>query len=68
MTVVLDAHGLTVLAGHRARLQELRRRGEWPAIVPSVGHTGRGGDILPAVTDGASWVGGAGHAATGPGG
>ena len=36
MTVVLDSHGLTVLAGDRARLEELRRRGEWPAIVPSV--------------------------------
>ncbi|HTW99071.1 MAG TPA: type II toxin-antitoxin system VapC family toxin [Acidimicrobiales bacterium] len=36
MTVVLDAHGLTVLAARRAYLEELRRRGEWPAIVPSV--------------------------------
>jgi len=36
MTVVLDAHGLTALAANRARLEELRRRGEWPAIVPSV--------------------------------
>lgn len=36
MTVVLDSHGLTMLAGDRARLAELRRRGEWPAIVPSV--------------------------------
>lgn len=36
MTVVLDAHGLTMLARHRARLAELRRRGEWPAIVPAV--------------------------------
>jgi len=36
VTVVLDAHGLTKLAGDRARLAELRRRGEWPAIVPSV--------------------------------
>ena len=36
MTVVLDSHGLTMLARDRARLAELRRRGEWPAIVPSV--------------------------------
>jgi hypothetical protein len=36
MTLVLDAHGLTSLAANRARLEELRRRGEWPAIVPSV--------------------------------
>ena len=36
MTLVLDSHGLTMLAGNRARLEELRRRGEWPAIVPCV--------------------------------
>ncbi len=36
MTLVLDSGGLTTLAGNRARLEELRRRGEWPAIVPSV--------------------------------
>jgi predicted nucleic acid-binding protein len=36
VTVVLDSHGLTSLANNRARLEELRRRGEWPAIVPSV--------------------------------
>lgn len=36
MTVVLDSHGLTSLANNRARLEELRRRGEWPAVVPSV--------------------------------
>ncbi len=36
MTIVLDAHGLTALAARRAYLEELRRRGEWPAIVPSV--------------------------------
>lgn len=34
--MVIDAHGLTMLAGNRSRLAELRRRGEWPAIVPSV--------------------------------
>jgi predicted nucleic acid-binding protein len=36
VTVVLDSHGLTSLARQRARLEELRRRGEWPAIVPTV--------------------------------
>lgn len=36
MTVVLDSDGLTMLAARRARLEELRRRDEWPAIVPSV--------------------------------
>jgi predicted nucleic acid-binding protein len=36
VTVVLDSHGLTTLANNRARLEELRRRGEWPAVVPSV--------------------------------
>ena len=36
MTLVLDAGGITALAGQRARLIELRRRGMWPAQVPSV--------------------------------
>lgn len=36
MTLVLDSGGLTLLAGDRARLVELRRRDEWPALVPSV--------------------------------
>lgn len=36
MTVVLDAEGVTMLAASRARLEELRRRGQWPALVPSV--------------------------------
>ncbi len=36
MTLVLDSGGLTMLVGNRARLEELRRRGEWPALVPSV--------------------------------
>lgn len=36
MTLVLDAGGLTALAGRRAHLQELRRRELWPAQVPSV--------------------------------
>jgi len=36
MTLVLDAGGLSALAGQRARLQELHRRGLWPAQVPAV--------------------------------
>lgn len=36
MTLVLDAGGLSSLAGQRARLEELRRRGLWPAQVPAV--------------------------------
>jgi predicted nucleic acid-binding protein len=36
VTLVLDSHGITMLAQNRARLEELRRRGEWPAFVPSV--------------------------------
>ena len=36
MTVVLDAGGITALAGQRARLRELRERGHWPAQVPAV--------------------------------
>lgn len=36
MTIVLDSGGLSVLAGNRARLAELRRRGEWPAVLPAV--------------------------------
>lgn len=36
MTLVLDAGGLSALTGQRARLQELRRRGLWPAQVPAV--------------------------------
>lgn len=36
MNLVLDAGGLSALAGQRGRLQELRRRGLWPAQVPSV--------------------------------
>ncbi len=34
--LVLDSGGLSALAGRRARLEELRRRGFWPAQVPSV--------------------------------
>jgi predicted nucleic acid-binding protein len=36
MTIVLDSGGLSMLAANRARLAELRRRGEWPAVVPAV--------------------------------
>jgi predicted nucleic acid-binding protein len=36
VTLVLDSGGLGKLAGQRARLQELRRRGLWPAQVPAV--------------------------------
>jgi predicted nucleic acid-binding protein len=35
-TLVLDSGGLSALATQRARLAELRRRGLWPAEVPSV--------------------------------
>ena len=36
MTIVLDSGGISMLAGNRARLQELRRRGEWPPSVPAI--------------------------------
>ncbi|MDP9408766.1 MAG: PIN domain-containing protein [Actinomycetota bacterium] len=36
MNLVLDSGGLSALARQRARLQELLRRGLWPAQVPSV--------------------------------
>ncbi len=36
MNLVLDAGGVTALAGQRARVHELRRRGLWPAQVPSI--------------------------------
>ena len=36
MTLVLGAGGISALAGQRARLMELRRRGLWPAQVPAV--------------------------------
>jgi hypothetical protein len=35
VTIVLDSGGIIALAGQRARLAELRRRGHWPAQVPS---------------------------------
>lgn len=36
MSLVLDSGGLTVLAGQRARVEQLQRRGLWPAQVSSV--------------------------------
>ncbi len=36
VTLVLDSGGLSLLAENRARLEELRRRDEWPALVPAV--------------------------------
>lgn len=36
MTLILDSHGVNSLAGDRARLAELRNRGEWPPLVPTV--------------------------------
>ena len=36
MRLVLDSGGLSTIAGQRARLEELRRRGLWPAEVPAV--------------------------------
>lgn len=36
MSLVLDSGGLSSLTQQRARLQELQRRGLWPAQVPSV--------------------------------
>lgn len=36
MTLVLDAGGLSALAGQRTRLRELQGRGLWPGQVPAV--------------------------------
>lgn len=36
MTLVLDSGGVTMLVLNRARLEALRRRGAWPAVVPAV--------------------------------
>ncbi len=36
MNLVLDSGGVTALAGQRARLAELRRRGVWPPQLPTV--------------------------------
>jgi predicted nucleic acid-binding protein len=36
MTIVVGSGGLSMLAANRARLAELRRRGEWPAVLPAI--------------------------------
>lgn len=36
VTLILDSGGVSALAGRRARLAELRRRGEWPPQVPAI--------------------------------
>jgi predicted nucleic acid-binding protein len=36
MNLILDSGGIGALAGQRARLAELRRRGLWPPRVPAV--------------------------------
>jgi predicted nucleic acid-binding protein len=36
VNLVLDSGGVTALAGQRARLAELRRRGAWPPQLPTV--------------------------------
>ena len=36
MTLILDAGGVSALAGQRARLAELLKRDLWPPVVPSV--------------------------------
>lgn len=36
MTLILDSGGVSALAGQRARLAELRRRGHWPPQIPAV--------------------------------
>jgi predicted nucleic acid-binding protein len=36
VTLILDSGGISALAGQRARLIELRRRGLWPPQVPAV--------------------------------
>ena len=36
MTLILDSGGVSALAGQRARIAELRRRGQWPPQVPTV--------------------------------
>ncbi len=35
MTLILDSGGISALAGHRARLAELRKRDQWPPQVPT---------------------------------
>lgn len=36
VTLILDSGGISALAGQRARLAELRRRGQWPPQVPAI--------------------------------
>ena len=36
MTLILDSGGISALAGQRARLAELRRRGLWPPQIPAI--------------------------------
>jgi len=36
VTLILDSGGVSALAGQRARLAELRRRGQWPPQVPTI--------------------------------
>jgi predicted nucleic acid-binding protein len=36
VTLILDSGGISALAGQRARLLELRRRGLWPPQIPAV--------------------------------
>jgi hypothetical protein len=36
MTLILDSGGISALAGHRARLAELHRRGLWPPQIPAI--------------------------------
>lgn len=36
MTLILDSGGISALAGQRARLAELRRRGLWPPLIPAI--------------------------------
>ena len=43
MTLILDSGGIGALAGQRARLAELRRRGLWPPQIPAIVLT----DALP---------------------
>ncbi len=50
--MILDTGGVSMLAGHRARLQEVRRRGEWPPIVPTAVHRPEGDAALARRTVG----------------
>jgi hypothetical protein len=36
MTLILDSGGISALAGQRARLAELHRRGLWPPQIPAI--------------------------------